>query len=208
MWIKLKQYPPNHHLAQAMKDDHEHSLSCFTHGDWNIQNCHWVSSSNTFMVPVLLTSCNICFCPFWVCTCCKQHQLLLELGTKEQREKKSQKHIPKQCQVRVDHQMFPLVSINGAISCTTMEVLIDFFLILTINNLLQKLNHWKHYPKSKERTAKDRPYKQKGLVHEAICHWSTIKHHLQLVQQSSPLESNKKNLNEAVQLLSQDASSD
>jgi len=36
----------------------------------------------------------------------------------------------------------------------------------------------------------------------------TTKHHLQLVQQSSPLESNQNNLYEAVQLLSQDAFSD
>ncbi len=63
---------------------------------------------------------------------------------------------------RVDHQMFPLVSINRAISYTTMEVLIDFLLILTIINLLQRLNHWKHYPKSKERTAKGQTIQTKG----------------------------------------------
>jgi hypothetical protein len=44
-----------------------------------------------------------------------------------------------------------------------MEVLIGFLLIITIINLLQMLNHYKHYPKSKERIAKGQTIQTKGV---------------------------------------------
>jgi hypothetical protein len=43
-----------------------------------------------------------------------------------------------------------------------MEVLIGFLLIFTIINLLQRLNHWKHYPNNKERIAKGQTIQRKG----------------------------------------------